>query len=637
MAEQKGPFWSLYEELKSGNVSRRDFIEKATALGVGMPIVLFVLNAIKVEGAAAAPAGGTKGFSARNQAAASRPAEGTEGQTRGAGGELKLFQWQGVTHFSLHNSTGTKDTLGSAPVLEPLTHVLPDGTLIPNLVKEIPSVENGLLAADLTSVTYNLLEGVVWSDGQPFTSADIAFTWQWILDPVNASTNSALYSVVSGVDTPDEKTVKINFATPQLNWFFPFSGSPYGAIYPKHILEAGPDAFQQFRVSPIGTGAYKVDSFVENDQVIYSINENYREPNKPFFSSINLKSGGTAEQAAQEVFQTGDWHVAWNLQVVQSLLKDMEAAGGLGTLYTIPGTSLERIHLNFSDPRTEVNGQRSEKNTPHPIFSDPAVRQALALACDRQTMSTEFYAGEPGEPPGRNILTGIPQVESPNTTWEFNLDKAAQTLDAAGWTLDGDTRKKGDLELKLSYATTISAVRQGTQAVNKQNWESIGIKVELRQIDAGVFFDSSAGNEQNAQHFYSDLQMYTDNPSLVYPLNYMQSWYGGANPRAADGSNIAQKENQWSGTNNLRFQNADYDATFEAAAAETDAEKAAQLYIKMNDIVINEVAAIPLVQRSADKYAISNKLNNNNVATSFFEVLYWNVVNWNFAPGVTSF
>jgi len=485
-------------------------------------------------------------------------------------------------------------------------------------------------------VTYNLLEGVVWSDGEPFTSADVAFTVQWILDPANASTNSATYSIIASVDTPDELTVKLNFTSPQLNWAFPFSGSPYGAIYPKHILEGGPDAFQQFRVSPIGTGAYKVDSFTENDQVIYSINENYREPNKPFFSSINLKSGGTAEQAAQEVFQTGDWHVAWNLQVVQSLLEEMQAAGGLGTLYVIPGTSVERIHINFSDPRTEVNGQRSEKNTPHPILSDKAVREALSLATDRATMSEQFYAGEPGEPPGRNILTGIPQVESPNTTWEFNLEKAAQTLDAAGWVLDGDTRKKGDVELKLSYATTINAVRQGNQAVNKQNWESIGIEVELRQIDAGVFFDSSAGNEQNASHFYNDVQMYTDNPSLVYPLNYMQNWYGGANAASPDGSNIAQKENQWAGVNSSRFQNADYDAAYEAAASETDPEKAAELFIRMNDIVINEFAAVPLVQRAADKYAISNKLNNNNVATSFFEDLYWNIVNWNFAPGVTS-
>ena len=208
-------------------------------------------------------------------------------------------------------------------------------------------------------------------------------------------------------------------------------------------------------------------------------------------------------------------------------------------------------------------------------------------------MSTEFYAGEPGEPPARNILTGIAAVESPNTTWEFNLEKAAQTLEAAGWVMDGDVRKKDGMELKLTYATTINAVRQGNQAVNKQNWESIGFEVELRQVDAGVFFDSSAGNDQNAQHFYYDMQMYADNPSLVFPLNYMQNWYGGPNPNMPDGSNISQRENSWQGNNSSRFQNAEYDALFEAARAEVDAEKAAELYIQMNDILINEAPSFP--------------------------------------------
>lgn len=633
MAKQQGPFWSLYRELKSGKVNRREFLERAGALGIGMPVALFVLNALKVEGASAAPMGGAKGYGTGHQPVAGPPAEGTEGQTRGAGGELKLLQWQAVTHLSVHNSTGTKDTLGASLVTEPLMHFLPDGTLIPNLVKEIPTVENGLLAADLSSVTYNLLEGVLWNDGQPFTSADVKFTWEWVLNPANESTNSAYYGVVKSIDTPDELTVTLNFGATNLNWYLPFAGSTYGPVYPKHVLEAGADAFQTFRTNPVGTGPYKVESFVENDQVIYTINEHYHEPNKPFFATVNLKGGGSAESAAQAVFQTGDWDFAWNLQVQQSLLLEMEAAGGKGTLVTVPGTGVERLHINFSDPNKEVNGQRSEKNTPHPFLTDLAVRQALALATDRDTMATQFYAGPPGEPAARNILTGIPSVESPNTSYELNLDKARQTLDAAGWVLDGDTRKKDGVELKLVYTTTINAVRQGEQAVAKAGWEEVGFQVQLKQVDAGIFFDSSAGNDQNYAHFYSDIQMYTNNPSSVLPLNYMQTWYGGANPATADGSNIAQKENGWSGVNELRYNSAEFNALYEAAEVETDAEKAAELFIQMNDVVINDVAVIPLVQRAAEKYAISKTLNNNNVAGSFFETLYWNIANWNRVAG----
>jgi peptide/nickel transport system substrate-binding protein len=301
----------------------------------------------------------------------------------------------------------------------------------------------------------------------------------------------------------------------------------------------------------------------------------------------------------------------------------MEEQGGKGLPVVVPGTSVERAAINFTDPNKEVNGERSQKDTPHPFFTDKAVRQALSLATDRDTIAAQFYAGPPGEPAATNILTGISVVESPNTSYEFNIDKAKQTLDAAGWALDGDVRKKDGVELKIVYSTTINPVRQKTQAVNKQNWEAAGFKVQLKQVDSGIYFDSSAGNDQNISHFYTDVQMYTDNPSYTYPLNYMQNWYAGP-----DGSNISQKSNGWSGVNSGRFQNADYDAAYEAASKETDAEKAAQLFIQMNDIVINELAVIPEVHRSAATYAISNTLVNDNIAVSFFEGDYWNIANW---------
>src|SRR5687768_3384769 len=99
MVQQQGPFWDMYQELKSGGISRRQYIEHARGRGIATPLAAFVWNSLRIAPAAAAPPGGRDAFGARHQEGARRPAEGTEGQTRGAGGELKLFQWQGVTHF----------------------------------------------------------------------------------------------------------------------------------------------------------------------------------------------------------------------------------------------------------------------------------------------------------------------------------------------------------------------------------------------------------------------------------------------------------------------------------------------------------------------------------------------------------
>ncbi|MDQ2683979.1 MAG: ABC transporter substrate-binding protein, partial [Chloroflexota bacterium] len=375
MTHQTGPFAALHEAFKEGRVSRREFVRAATMLGVAAPVALFVMNnttqtAVHAQDATPAASG------------ANAPDSGTEGQTRGAGGELKMLQWQGATHFGLHTATGTKDQLAAGLVFEPLLNYLPDGTLIPCLAAEVPSVENGGLAEDLSSITYKLKEGVLWSDGTPFTAADVVFTWEWVVNPDNNAITQLTYQTIQSVEAIDDLTVKVTYPGTQLSWYVPFSGTYLGSIYPKHILEgADTDAYNAFILAPIGTGPYVVSSFSANDQVIYEANPNFREPNKPFFQTVNLKGGGDAVSAAQAVLQTGDWHFAWNLQVEAPILRDL-VANGIGTTQVSPPNSVERLLINFSDPNDESMGERSHKDVPHPFFSDLKVRQAFALATD---------------------------------------------------------------------------------------------------------------------------------------------------------------------------------------------------------------------------------------------------------------
>lgn len=614
--QETNRFWRLYQDLKEGRISRREFIARATALGIGLPIVLFVLNSLKIDGAAAQDA---------TKLDSTRPTAGTENQQRGAGGQLKILQWQAPSHLSNLVSQGTKDSLAASLITEPLLSYAQDGTLLPTLVSEVPSVQNGGVSQDLKTVTFKLLPNVKWSDGQPFTADDVVFTWQWIMDKSNASVVYELNRPIASVEAVDPQTVKVTYTNPSLGWYVPFAGTYYYAVYPKHFWD-GKDksaANDAFRKAPIGTGPYVVDTFKENDQVTYKINDNYREPNKPFFATVNLKGGGDAAGAAQAVLQTGDWDLAWNLQVQQKVLNDL-AKAGKGTLYGVPGTNVERVFFNFSDPNKEVNGERAQKDTPHPFLTDKAVRQAISLATDRDTITTQFYAGPPIELPAKNILTGIPTYESKNTSYEFNLDKANQVLDAAGWTKNGSVREKNGVQLKVTYFTSINQVRQFTQAVNKSNWEKIGIQVELGAVDASVYFDSAPGNEQTASHFYRDIEMFTNGAGSTFPLRYMDSWYAGPN-----GSNIAQKSNGWAPDNIDRYNNPAYDKLYEQALKETDVEKAAQLIIQMNDIVIDDYVEIPIVQRAAEKLAVTKSLRISNLSCSAWEVAYWNIANWN--------
>lgn len=628
----------LYQKLSDGSISRRDFITRASATGIGAAGALFLANANAI-----AAAGGSKnGFavyagqdgtpSATPQAGVGRPTAGTEGQTRGEGGELRIIQWQAATMANSHVSVGTKDFLIGTMVQEPLLNYLPDGTIIPNLVTEAPSVENGMLAEDLSSVTFTLQEGITWSDGEPLTARDIQFTWEWITNVENNSVSQTTWAAIAGIEVVDDLTATATFVTPSASWFEAFVGGVNGNILPAHAFNDEPVAANNpdFLMYPLGTGPYVVTEFVPNDRVLLTANENYREPNKPYFATINVKGGGDAPSAARSVLQTGDYDYAWNLQVEPAILLDLagiEAYGEVsddapGVLISEVGTSVERIHINFSDPNTEVDGQRSEINTPHPFLTDPAVRQALNKAVPRQLIVDEFYGLAARTSP--NILTGLEFFESPNTSWEYNLEAAGQFLDDAGWALDGDVRSKDGVELVINYGTSINAVRQKTQAVVKQAFESIGVKVNLDQVDAGIFFDSGEGNDRNISHNYWDISMYTNNPVSPVPASFFLSWYAGE-----DNNNIAQQSNAWQGQNYQRYVNPDFDALYNKLLGLTDLEEAGLTLIEMNDTLINDVAIIPQVNRPADTYAISKNLNNDNVALGVgFELNYWNVANW---------
>ncbi len=189
MAQVSGPFGSLFEELQAGRITRRQFLNRAIGLGVAAPVALFVMNTLP---------GGVQDASA--QAAAKAPDSGTEGQTRGAGGELKLLQWQSVSTINNHRSSGTKDTLAASLVSEPLINFLPDGTMLPTLVSEIPTLDNGGLTADLLTVTFTLKEGIVWSDGQPFTADDVVYSLNRIKDPATKSPLGGQVAIVDRVE-----------------------------------------------------------------------------------------------------------------------------------------------------------------------------------------------------------------------------------------------------------------------------------------------------------------------------------------------------------------------------------------------------------------------------------------------------
>ncbi|MHB8632077.1 MAG: ABC transporter substrate-binding protein, partial [Candidatus Limnocylindria bacterium] len=303
--------------------------------------------------AAACGQSGTTAPSTAPSAAASAKATAAPGTfTRGAGGELKILYWQAPTILNPHQATGTKDNDASRLVLEPLASWGPDAKPLANgLGAEIPTVANGGVSADFTTVTWKLRQGVKWSDGTPFTADDVAFTFTYMSDKATAATTADAATGVKSVVAKDPNTVVITYDNPNPNFY------QWGVGFNSPILQKA--QFQDYvgakakdapgNLKPIGTGPYMVTDFKPGDVVTYAANPNFRDPNKPYFKTVQFKGGGDAPSAARAVFQTGDVDYAWNLQVEASILKPMIDASTKGRMLSVYGSSVERILVNFSD------------------------------------------------------------------------------------------------------------------------------------------------------------------------------------------------------------------------------------------------------------------------------------------------
>jgi len=572
----------LIADVKRGKLSRRAFINRMIAVGLTAPFAAQMLTYSGVARAQTKPD--------------YKPTK------RGGGGPLKILWWQGATLLNPHFAVGTKDQDGSRIFYEPLASWDPEGFMFPVLAAEVPDLENGGLAKDGKSVTWKLKPGVQWHDGKPFTADDVVFNWEYAKDPATAAVTSGTYQDIK-VEKVDDLTVRVLFPKPTPFWADAFVGVR-GMIIPKHLFADFSGAKSRdapTNLKPVGTGPYKFVDFKPGDMVRGELNTNYHAANRPHFDTIEMKGGGDAVSAARAVLQTGEYDYAWNLQVEDEILLRLEK-GGKGATLIAPGGNIEHIQLNSTDPWTEVDGERSSMKSKHPTLTDKAVRRALGLLIDRKSVEDHIY-GRTGIATG-NFVNNPKRFVSTNTKWEFNIDKANQILEEAGWKKGPDgIRAKDGKKLKFVYQTSINTPRQKNQAIVKQAAQKAGIDMELKSVTASVFFSSDVANPDTYPHFYCDIQMYTTTMSQPDPwifLNQFVSW------------EVATKENKWQGRNITRWVNKEADEAYKAAEGELDPVKRAALLIKVNDLACNDHAVIPVVYRprvSASNTRLKNKIS----------------------------
>jgi peptide/nickel transport system substrate-binding protein len=295
------------------------------------------------------------------------------------------------------------------------------------------------------------------------------------------------------------------------------------------------------------------------------------------------------------------------------------SAGGQGVLLNGFGTLVERIEMNMTNPSPDLaEGERSTTMHPHPFLTDLNVRKALSMAIDRQILVDIGY-GAAGRPTC-NLVPAPEMFASPNTDCLVqDMEGAKALLEQSGWVdSDGDgIREKDGMKLSILYQTSTNPVRQDFQAVIKDWWTELGVEVELKNIDASVFFGGDPGSPDTFQKFYADVEMYANNFDGTDPEPYLGQYLC---------DKIPGPDNQWQGENINRFCDPAYDALWLELSQTADMAKRAEIAIRLNEMLTKDsYVVVPLVDRGRLS-AASNTLGG--VVLNTWDTELWNAQDW---------
>jgi peptide/nickel transport system substrate-binding protein len=409
---------------------------------------------------------------------------------------VRIALWQEPLLLNPILGRQTVNALVSRTMLEGLLSVGPDGVRTPQLAVEVPTLENGGVSPDALTVTWKLRPGVVWSDGVPFTSKDVAFTYQVIIAPTNPVSIRTGYPEIESLSTPDDATVVVRYRRPYAGFKAHFEW-----ILPEHVFAGDPlIETKEFNQAPLGTGPFVFKSWVPGDVITLERNPRYREPEKPYVDGLIFKIVPSRDVAILWL-RAGEIDMLWD--VSEDDIAQMEAIPDV-VVEPAPGRAVERLVLNASCPS---GPQQGDPSCPHPVLGDVRVRQAVELAIDKQTIVDQLLAGKTSVAASA-IPVGAYAAQASSA--EHNPARARQLLEEAGWSIGPDgIRVKDGNRASLSYATTTgNRLREQTQQLIQEQLRAVGIELRIENLLPPILLGSWQDGAPRARGNF-DILMYT--------------------------------------------------------------------------------------------------------------------------------
>ena len=448
--------------------------------------------------------------------------------------DLVVAQGGDIATFDPHMSTSANDIRVSFNVFDNLVSRHPDQKLHPGLATEWK-------LEGQTTWRFKLRPGVKWHNGDPFSSADAKFSLDRTLDPATKVRVSTVFTSIDRIETPDAATLVIHTKKPDplLPARLAFYG---GQIVPKKYLESvGADAFNQ---KPIGTGPVRFVSWVKDDKAVFEANPHYWG-GKPVFDRMIFRS---VPEAAPRI---------------ASLLK-----GEVDVITQLPPDHGERVSAH---PSTRVVGALyaglyvlavNSKVTP---LDNPLVKQALALAVDRNTIVKELWRGR-GIVPNGMIAKGDNHYDGSLPPFKYDPKEARERLKKAGY-----RNEEIVLETTVGYMANDKPMAEAVVGM----WRDVGVNAKVE------VFEYSVRAQKNRDKSFKGLWWSDPTSTLADPDGMMWRLLGPGGP-----------QDYW--------RHPEFDELGNAARFSIDEKFRGDAYRRMTRIFLEHLPWIPVVQPYED-------------------------------------